>query len=225
MKEYNADHPLIVLHIPKTAGVSCRRIYQDWFGEKLLFHYFKEKTAEMPERHDIFGLHTRDSPVAVYGHFNQSRKFGVEHYYPTAKQFVTILRDPFERAVSGYFYLRKCAASYRDQTRIPRKDLRNYLDNLDSRSTMLNHFPRHMTMNNYQEVIETLFVEIGITEQLDESMKRIALKLNRPYASNKLGHFNAAERDQRVPYDLKEKFIENRPLEYAVYDYVSARFS
>lgn len=224
MKEYDAEQPLIVLHIPKTAGVSCKTLYREWFGDKLFFHYFNEKTAAMPKRHDIYGLHTKESPVAVYGHFNRSRNFGVEDYYPTANQFVTILRDPFERIVSGYFYLRKCAANYRDQSRVPGEGVREYVRNLDPKITMLNHFPRSMTLDNYDEIIETLFVEIGITERLEESMRRIALKLNRPYSLNSLEHLNVSERDQPVPYELKDEFIESHPLEYAVYDYVSRKF-
>ncbi len=40
---------------------------------------------------------------------------------------------------------------------------------LNTKESMLNHFPRAVTMDNYREIIETLFIEIGVMEHLEES--------------------------------------------------------
>lgn len=217
MREYDRSQPLIVIHVPKAAGTSSQKIFQNWFGEGFLRHYFNEQTGEMPDKHDLFGIHTVNKPLLLHGHFNRLRNFGVEDYYPEAKQFITILRDPFELTVSHYFYTRKNTSNWKDQSRVPTNTLREYL--LNTKPNMLNHFPREMSLNNYKEVIEDNFIDIGITEYLGESMKRIASKLNLPYDSALLGHYNVTERDQEVPDQLRDMFIENNQLEFAVYDY------
>ena len=88
-------------------------IVRGWFGERYHRHYFDEKTGALPEHPD-----TGPGSV-VFGHFNRARGFGVEHHYPEVQQFVTVLRDPFEMAVSGYFYTRKMRAAWKDASNLP----------------------------------------------------------------------------------------------------------
>ncbi len=225
MKAYDCNKPLIHIHIPKTGGVSIREIYKKWFNNGLLFHYYNEGDGKMPQKHDLDALHTRNIAICIYGHFNRERNFGIEHYYPEVNQFITIFRDPFEKAVSGYFYSRKNSTNWKDQSRIPKVELRDYLLRNNDGAGMFKHFPRKVTMENFKEVIETQFIEIGVLEYLDESMKRIASKLNCKYDPSFLQVLNVTERDQRVPYELKEEFIEKEPLVYAVYNYVLSKYT
>ena len=172
----------------------------------------------MPKKHDLFGLHTIETPILLHGHFNKLRNFGVEDYYPSVKQFITILRDPFELAVSSYFYIRKKGSGWKSQEyKAKNMMLKEYL--LNVKLNMLNHFPREINIKNYKEVIEEFFIDIGITEYLDESMKRIANKLSMPYGHALLGYYNATERNQEVPDHLRGIFIEKNQLEFAVYNY------
>ena len=224
MKIYDPTLALIVIHMPKTAGTSVQALYKSWFSDGLLLHYYNEAEGRMPIKYDIAGMHSKTTPLAIYGHFNKSRGFGVEQYYPEIQLFVTILRDPFERAVSGYFYLRKQAQNYKDQSRLPKNSLRDTL--LDSRASLTNQFPRETTLDNYKEIIESLFIEVGVTEYLDESLARIAKKLNKSYDPESLQHLNATERDlSEIPYELKEEFMETKSLDYAIYNYVLAKYT
>ena len=222
MRNYDSNLPLIAIHIPKTAGVSFREVLMEWFGSKLLLHYYSEATGEMPPKYDLTSLHSKEGPVVVYGHFNRKRNFGVEHYYPEVKQFITILRDPFEMCVSGYFFMRERGVAWKDQSRIPKRELYDHI--LKSEGYLENFFPRKVTLVNYKEIIETQFIEIGITEHMDESVKRIANKLNRKYTPGSLHQLNVTARDQRVPYELKDEFIERHPLDYAIYNHVLSSY-
>ncbi len=58
-----------------------------------------------------------------------------------------------------------------------------------------------------------------ITEHLSYSMQSIANKLNLPYDPSMLGHLNATSRDQSVSAHIKDIFIENNQLEFAIYNY------
>lgn len=224
MKVYDDGKPLVLIHIPKTAGVSVKEVYRGWFGERLLFHYYDGKAKKMPVRYDLAELHNKENPVFVYGHFNRSKNFGVEQYYPYIDQFITILRDPFEMAVSGYFYVRKVNQNgWRKQLKLVDGGLSEYLQKMHS--GLLNFFPCEMTFDNYKEVIEEKYIEIGVTEYLDESMRRIATKLGQSYASSMLEKLNVAERDQIIPYELKDSFREKHLLEFAIYDYVLSKYA
>jgi hypothetical protein len=215
--------PLIVFHIPKAAGTSVKKIFSLWYGDALYDHYFDEVAGLPPLKRDIFLLNSANRPVAIYGHFNRQRNFGVEHYYPQAQQFVTILRDPFESAISSYYYIRKNSTNWKDQTRIPHTDLRTFL--LNTPPNMLNQFPRMITRYNYRDQIEELFIEIGIMERLPESVRRIATKLGMPFEDEWLAHVNATARDQEHSHDLREEYEELYPLEFEVYNYALRQFS
>ena len=187
----------------------------------MLLHYAANKRA--PTKYDLANINSKDQPAAIFGHFNKKRGFGIEHYYPKAEQFITILRDPFERAISLYFYKKQKSKISKNQINIDIDNLRDYL--LSFRGGAFNHFPREVTLDNYKEIIETYFIEIGVTEHLDESMIRISNKLNKSYKPGTLKMINVAERNERIPLELKELAIENMPLEYAMYNYVLAGYT
>ncbi|MCP4128260.1 MAG: sulfotransferase family protein [Gammaproteobacteria bacterium] len=215
MREYDPDLPLIAMHIPKTGGSSIKELYKQWFKTGFLPHY--KRRGKLPRKHNLSRKHSAETPVVVYGHFNKRREFGIEHYYPEAKQFVTILRNPFERAVSRYFFFKKMSEK--------QDELRDVLLHQIPEWSMCCHFPRDVTMDNYKKMIETQFIEIGVMEHMEESIQRIAKKLNRQYEPESLKRRNVSKRDSRVPYELEEEFIEKHPLEYAVYNYVCSKYT
>jgi len=221
MKSYDPHSPLIFIHVPKTAGSSVREVFKGWFGSGLIPHYFNEATASPPGRDPRFDCHSFNAPVCVYGHFNRNRGFGVTDDYPDAMQFVTILRDPFEMAVSHYFYTLRASENWKDRSRVPKDNLANHLRNASP--NMLNHFPCAVTYENVWEVIESYFVEVGVTERLAESLQLIASALGKTSSSpSQIPRVNATERDTGN-IDLAELRIEYRerfPLEFAVYDHV-----
>lgn len=222
MRKYNRKEPLIVIHIPKAAGTSAMKVFESWYRKGFMMHYYDEHTGEMPVKKDLFKMHTWFCPVLLHGHFNKARGFGVEDYYPEVRQFITILRDPFELTLSRFFFTRKTASTWKHPERVPRKELEDFL--LTEKPNMLNHFPREVTFDNYRDIIEEFFVFIGITEKLDETMCRIASSLGKKYQSGMLGHYNATERDEAIPDGLRDAFEEKNPLEFEVYRYAVEEF-
>lgn len=225
MKTYDPSCPLVFIHVPKTAGASVRRVFKNWFKERFVPHYFGEANGTLPQRSPLFDQHTPDSPVCVYGHFNQKRGFGVQDNYPDAQQFMTILRDPFEMAISGYYYMRNTGAGWKDASNFPQGDLDAYLKTMTP--NMLGHFPRPVTTDTYKDIIDSCFVDIGFTEDLGPSLARMAATLGHPFDDAMLEHHNLAERDDQnaAAQELRAQFQDRHPLEFAVYDYARARFA
>lgn len=222
MRVYDPARPLVFIHVPKTAGRSVREVFRGWFRGGLVPHYYDERTGTPPVPADLAALHRPGRPVCVFGHFNRDRGFGVEHSYPQAVQFVTILRDPFDQAVSQYYFARSREGVWQDPGRVPAAGLRSYLETV--RPNMLNHFPRQVTAANFREMMERDFVEIGIMEQLEPSLRRIAGRLGRRLAPGAPGHLNATPRDAETAdlQALRAGFRDRNPLEFEVYDHARA---
>lgn len=224
MISYDPQLPLIFIHVPKTAGASVRRVVMDWFGAGYVPHYYDERTATPPARDARFVNHSAAAPVCVYGHFNRLRGFGVQDGYPDARQFVTILRDPFEMAISEYYFIRKTGTNWKDRSRVPTDGLLHHLET--ATPNMLNHFPRPVSAENYKDIIEEFFVEIGFTEMLVPSLARIAIRLGLSFDLAGLEHRNKTERDEqnRAAQEFRLAFRERNRLEFDVYDYAMKRF-
>lgn len=222
MRDYDSSKPLIVIHIPKAAGTSSKEVFKSWFGENFHQHYFNEKKACMPIKIDIFELHKPQKPLCLHGHFNKLRNFGVEDYYPSADQFITILRDPYEQLISAYFFCSKNGVNWKEKLMVPNVDIETYLKN--KKPNMLNQFPREITKDNYKDICEEHFIEIGITEKLDQSLDRIANKLGFEYEDN-VPTLNKTTRDEKIPENFKDQFIELNRLEYDVYEYCMSKYS
>ena len=226
MKAYEIDKPLIVIHVPKTAGTSVRTIFHGWYGDNFHRHYTNTISGELPPKIDLSKMHSIAHPLCLFGHFNKLGGFGVEDYYPEVGQFVTILRDPFEQLISNYFFFKKVAAKMMknrgvDASTVTKTGLDNFLQ--ETKPNMLNQFPREINFNNYKDICEQFFIEIGITERLDISMRRIAEKLGFEYSGD-LPKLNITRRDETIPHNLKGKFMELNQLEYEVYNYCLKKY-
>src|SRR5262245_28702080 len=165
MKQYDADKPLISLHVPKCGGISFRSVLEQWFGANLYLHYFAGLLGEeRPQQQEL------SSGTCVHGHFSRTRKTEVLDYYPEVDQFITILRDPFEMMVSYYFYAKRLGENrFRDGKRLPpiREKFQGIGDFFKKRHrtyALVKFLPYEVTLDNYEEMFEKYFVYVGITE-------------------------------------------------------------
>lgn len=85
---------------------------------------------------------------------------------------------------------------------------------------ILNYFPFRVTADNYKELIERHFVDIGTTETLPRSVDRFARKLGKACPEN-IPVINPSRYTESVPNEPKDVFRERNRLEFEVYDYVA----
>ncbi len=222
MRSYDPAKPLISIHVPKSAGTTFQLILRQWFGRKLLVHYIKDRPDKKPKKHRItqwLGGGQRPG-ICIHGHFNKMRGFGIDDYYPSVDQFITILRDPFETALSRYFF-----AKYRqtkpeiykrpDRAADQYDSLEAFLDG--ARNSLMDFLPDGITLENHRQELQRRFVYMGIAEDMPTSIARLGARLG--FAAPPVEHHNASPRDEPIPAGAEERFRQAHALEYAIYDF------
>jgi hypothetical protein len=227
MKTYDPNKPLISIHIPKSGGSSFRKVLKTWFKGKYLGHYHNEKKNKPPKKHNLYRgfLSKRLRPgLCIHGHFNNNRGNGIRDYYPEIDQLITIIRDPFDLHLSNYFYVRRLQSEGMGAWRSGQRNqiikngwnLVEYLINVN-KSYICNFLPFDITLENYQEVLETQFIYIGILEQLQKSVDILAQKLG--FSGIVVPQVNVSEWTETIPNGAREEFEFNNPLEMSIYRY------
>lgn len=213
-RDYDPGKPIISIHMPKCGGTSIAETLAGWYKEKFFGHYYDEQNGLMPTRHVL-------SPgICIHGHFNSARRFGVKDYYPMVDQFVTVLRNPVEIAISNYFHLKRHRnENYRDGRLF---NFKNEFSNVNQfllkhRLPLMGFLPFIATKDNYKALIDRHFIFVGVVEHMDITGRAFARKLGFPTGS--IGRVNQSERDEEVDDAVMNEFIRRHSLEYAIYEY------
>jgi len=228
MKNHNSNKPLISFHIPKCAGTSFSDILDIWFGHRLLLNYYNEKTNTAPIRHNLYTDEIKNNfkpKLCIHGHFNNARNNSAYDYYPESKQFITILRNPFDVHVSTYFYVKREETTqgfgaYRNGQ--PHKivankwNLEDYLTET-KKSYFCNFLPSYISLENYKDVLEKEFIFVGTVEHIQFSINLLARKLSFPTIN--VPQKNISKWTEDIPKGAITEFISNNLLEMSIYNY------
>jgi len=217
--KYNAQKPVVFIHVPKAAGSTCRKVFGRWFGAQLITHYINTNTGAQPLLYSPQDPKLQEPGVCIFGHFNRERGCGLETSYPWVEQFVTILRDPFESAISNYFYVKKESVNWKQKPPYVELGIEDYLKRVPV--NMLGHFPKIVTWDNYRAVVDS-FIYVGLTEDLRSSIKIMSSLLDKRVPLW-LPRDNVTLRYQTVDPNLRADFKHRNALEFAVYEYARNR--
>lgn len=224
--------PLIVfLHVPKTAGTTLARIIERQYEARTILHLYESNFGE-----ELTAVHGNrmDLLRVVMGHFY----FGVHTFVPRSSTYITILRDPVDRVVSHYHFVRHQPSHYLYDAAC-RMSLAEYVE-----------FCNHQEPNNDQarllagkgngpsfgtctddmlaaakENLANRFSVVGLTEEFDASvmlMKRVFGWRNPFYASENIGAVRS--RKENTPPDTLRVIRAYNTLDIELYRYAQELF-
>lgn len=148
-------------------------------------------------------------------------------YYPEAQQFITILRDPLEAAISNYFFWKTKARAIQLKNGLITQGGEHDYKNIDDffhkrpRSNMLDFMPRQVTRENYKKIIATHFVWIGLVDNLQLHIHELIRLLDLPSIRTvHVSRVNSSPRDEILAPHIRETFMAENQLEFEIYQYI-----
>ena len=208
---------LIYLHLPKTAGTTLRLIIEREYGLDKIFQ--------------INGLHPNEEVMKdlhAWPHFNNvtvvsgHQYFGLHKYLYKECKYITMMRDPVDRVISGYSHLvdpcDRSMATFKDYTTT---NLDKVGSNWQTRLLAGGELDLDLAMDN----IDKHFPAVGITEMFDESVMLMKNKLS--WTSNPYYVIENPCNDKVQRGDLDDNFIEmikkNNSLDMKLYSFCLER--
>lgn len=191
----NQEPAAIFVWIPKTAGAALTTLVFDWYPRRYQFHVHTEEASgelqpsmefrieDVCARLEALPERERDSLQLVAGHV----PFGLHACLRQPSRYVSVVRDPVERALSAYHYLRNYPPGWWAAPMEAATDA--------ARNLSLEDFIRHNTsagvingqtaflagaaftepvdrtmLEHAKSNILERFATVGVTERLDESL-------------------------------------------------------
>ncbi|MNS28030.1 Sulfotransferase family protein [compost metagenome] len=212
---YDPDKLLVSVHIPKTAGTSLAQALETWFGDRLRRHY--RNSAQLSSAAD-------DAPgVCVHGHFQPDEPGRVRDHFPQADQFITVMRDPFQRMISLWRFLN---AMQQRGDAIPALENNPTFDRWfawqreraesNPITRVLAQLPDPVAPAMIETVFDRGFVAVGVSERFGDTLRVFAHALGKPFADEV--HVNRTRFDDGTDYRSYRSVHEQAfALEYEAY--------
>jgi hypothetical protein len=102
-ENFNRERAVIFLHIPKTAGTTISDIIERSYLPKNLYSRYEISPDRYVIEFEQIPEAKRKEFKIIQGHLY----FGIHKLLPQPSTYFTILRDPVERVISDYYYIRR----------------------------------------------------------------------------------------------------------------------
>jgi hypothetical protein len=229
------NESVIFLHIPKTAGTTLHRIIDRQYRPKVC--YFVDRHNVGIEEFKNLSPERRAEIRMVRGHM----PFGLHQYIPGRATYFTILREPVERVISYYYFVRREPEHYlHDYVISQGTTLQSYVESQVSLAT--DNFQTRIISGvwdqaGYGECSEAVlalakrnlaehFVVVGLTERFDETL----MLLKRTFAWRNVFYkrHNVTQgrpRQESLSAETLAVLREHNQLDLELYAYAEALFA
>lgn len=219
---------LIFLHIPKTAGTTFARILRRYYSRNQMRHF-----SDAAERQEFLTL--PDSEKRRYRVLHGHMEFGIHEHLSQPFTYLTFLRDPLERAISLYYFVREQPEN-RNYEKVQQLPLDEFVANefraqhLDDRQTRLLsgvHTDGPCTPDMLEQAKHNLaahFSMIGLTERFDEAviMARRQFNWPRPFYYKRL--VSNRPQVEQLPESVLAVLRDYNQFDLQLYEYACQLF-
>lgn len=201
-----------------------RRMLDHQYANQQIFRYSPQ--APIKEIHHL-------SPTqlsllkCVYGHF----RYGIHTYFPRKPVYITMLRDPMDRILSMYYFIRSRPQN-KLYPKVKNMSFTEYVMSPDSRIQvpLRNHQTRMISgerdpnLQKAKQNITNHFAVVGTMEMYPESVFMIKKALGWKHIVYTKQNVNKGRpKNTLVPNDVKARIHKNNSLDYQLYAYAKSR--
>ncbi|UOE53086.1 sulfotransferase family 2 domain-containing protein [Bacillus sp. CMF12] len=171
------DRILIFMHIPKTGGMTLKRIIKRQYPDiKILKDITDGKTSEFKK------IVSEKEIQFVFGHLS----FGLHMHTSKPCTYVTMMREPIDRVISMYYYvigkkdhpLHDIVKDLLIEEFIDHPDLKVHTNNMQTKRVLGKNSLSPSDLKQAKQNLEEHFSVIGITEMFDDSVALMKQKFN-----------------------------------------------
>ncbi|KON88344.1 hypothetical protein AF332_17065 [Sporosarcina globispora] len=217
------DRILIFMHIPKTGGMTLKRIIKRQYPEdKILKDITDGKISEFKK------IVSENEIRFVFGHLS----FGLHMHISQPCTYVTMIREPIDRVISMYYYvlgkkdhpLHGIVKDLLFEEFIDHPDLKVHTSNMQTKRALGKNTLSPSDLEQAMQNLEDHFSVIGITEMFDDSVELMKQKFNwndvsyvrKNKTKNKL-------RKEEIDPNIINKVIANNELDIQLYKWAKNR--
>jgi hypothetical protein len=224
---------LIFLHIPKTGGMTMRRIIRrnyapdERYELKMQDGDFEASVGEVADLSE----EAKRTVRVVFGH----TVYGVHEELPGPATYVSMLRRPTSLALSAYHFIRRRESNWLHEE-VSEMSLQDFIqsdiarqgDNMQTRLVAgefdWNDVCTEETLDRAKRNVDEHFIAVGLTERFDEMVLLWARRLG--WAKPHYVRWNVTPARKKAPVpDQVLKIIEERnQFDAELYRYVAQRF-
>jgi len=232
------DETIIFLHLPKTAGSTLGAIVKRQYPPEAV--YLRYAGPGIGPFQEILALPEpqRARLRLLMGHL----PFGIHETLPRPARYVTILREPVERVVSHYYFVRRRPDHHLHETVTSRRmTLRDFVESGIARelengqTTWMGWSPELIARDDRSSPellvratrnLEDRFVVAGLTERFDETLlvmrERLGWTRSIWYRQENVTRNRPALAE--IDEDTRALIVERNGLDIELYRYVRDRF-
>jgi hypothetical protein len=223
------------LHIPKAAGTTLSTLLGRYYDKDKIFYIRGSRLQESITELANLSASRRAKIMLLSGHM----PFGLHEYLPQPTTYVTMLRHPTSRAISGYYYIRTHPKhKLSEAINLKNMDIESYVSSgltSDTDNGQIRMLTGHIDdveiggctrqmLEQAKANLSNHFAVVGFSERFDESVLLMKRKLgwNRPpFYTEK----NAAEhKPPELPEHVLSVIRKHNELDQELYEWASTRF-
>jgi hypothetical protein len=232
--QHNNLH-VVFLHIPKAAGTTLSTILGRYYNKDKTFDIRGSRLQESLTELAKLSASRRAEIMLLRGHM----PFGLHQYLPQPTTYITMLRHPTTRAISGYYYIRTHPRHKLNETINGKNiDIGTYVSSgltSDTDNGQIRMLTGHIDdveiggctrqmLEQAKANLSNHFAVVGLSEWFDESL----ILMKRRLGWNRLPLYAKRNVAEHKPPELPESVLnvirKHNELDQELYEWAAARF-